>query len=259
MNTANPLFSDSWSQVHGLRMYARIANTRNATPVVLVHGLSMSSRYMMPTAQLLARDFAVYVPDLPGFGRSAKPPQALPLPALSDHLYTWMQTCGLDRACFVGNSFGCQVIADLAVRYPEAVERAVLTGPSGDPTRNSVLKQALYTAIDAILSEPFSLLPIALHDYLAAGPRRTLHTLHYLLDDITEEKLPRLTAPTLVVRGGQDRIVSHAWAAQAARLVPHGQLQTLPGASHAVNFSAAPALAQLIRTFITEASTSLSP
>ena len=37
---------------------------------VLVHGLGMSGRYMMPTAELLSPWGRVHVPDLPGFGRS---------------------------------------------------------------------------------------------------------------------------------------------------------------------------------------------
>jgi 2-hydroxy-6-oxonona-2,4-dienedioate hydrolase len=38
-----------------------------------VHGLVVSSRYMVPLAEVLACWFDVYAPDLPGFGRSEKP------------------------------------------------------------------------------------------------------------------------------------------------------------------------------------------
>ncbi len=232
-------------------MVARLAGNDDPQrpPIVLVHGLSMSSRYMMPTARLLADEFAVYVPDLPGFGRSAKPPQAFNTVELSDHLYAWMQECGLATATFVGNSFGCQVIVDLALRYPAAVKRAILTGPTGDPTRCTVGKQVMLAAADAIFSEPPSLIWVGLQDYLAAGPWRTLRTLRHLLDDVIEEKLPDITAPMLIVRGSKDHIVSHAWADQAARILPQGRLETLVGASHAVNYSAADALVRVIREF----------
>jgi pimeloyl-ACP methyl ester carboxylesterase len=53
-------------------------------PVVLVHGLGLSGRYMLPTAEHLAPHFPVYVPDLPGFGDSEKPAQTLDVPALAE-------------------------------------------------------------------------------------------------------------------------------------------------------------------------------
>ena len=45
----------------------------HAWPIVLVHGLAVSHRYLMPTAALLARRHPVGVPDLPGFGLSGDP------------------------------------------------------------------------------------------------------------------------------------------------------------------------------------------
>ena len=46
-------------------------------PVVLVHGFGVSGRYMLPLAEALARWFSVFVPELPGNGRSEKPPTPL--------------------------------------------------------------------------------------------------------------------------------------------------------------------------------------
>lgn len=68
-------FKPSWARVNGLPVFARIAASASAdTPdVVLVHGLGLSGTYLLPMAQELARDYRVWVPDLPGFGRSGKP------------------------------------------------------------------------------------------------------------------------------------------------------------------------------------------
>jgi 2-hydroxy-6-oxonona-2,4-dienedioate hydrolase len=43
-----------------------------------------------------------------------------------------MRKIGLERAVLLGNYFGYQTIADLAVRHPERVERAMLQGPTMD-------------------------------------------------------------------------------------------------------------------------------
>src|SRR4051812_4766159 len=58
-----------WAQVGGLRMHARAglaAADTAALPVVLVHGLVVSSIYMIPLAERLAVRVRVYAPDLPG-------------------------------------------------------------------------------------------------------------------------------------------------------------------------------------------------
>jgi pimeloyl-ACP methyl ester carboxylesterase len=101
-------------------------------PVVLIHGLGLSGRYMLPVAERLARHVPVYLPDLPGFGDSAKPDRALDVPALADALAGWIEAMALAPVALLGNSFGCQIIADLAARHPVLVERAVLEERTSD-------------------------------------------------------------------------------------------------------------------------------
>ncbi len=240
--------------VDGLRMHARVSVDRvpeGSPAVVLVHGLVVSSRYMIPTAQKLTPHHGVYVPDLPGFGRSEKPPSVLDVAGLSDSLAVWMETVGLTSAVLVGNSVGCQVVADLALRHPERVERAVLQGPTMDPEARTALRQAARLALDGT-REPPSLLPIMLLDYLSAGLRRSLATFRYALEDRMEEKLPHLRAPTLVVRGERDPIVPQRWAERAARLLPEGSLVVVPGASHTMNYAVPSELARVVRSFVRE-------
>lgn len=125
-----------WTRVGGLRVHARASGgpaPEERTAVVLVHGLIVSSRYMVPTAERLALHRRVFAPDLPGFGRSERPLEPLDVAALADALSDWMGQVGLERATLVGNSMGCQVIADLAVRHPGRVEQAVLQGPTMNP------------------------------------------------------------------------------------------------------------------------------
>jgi pimeloyl-ACP methyl ester carboxylesterase len=218
---------------------------------VLVHGLVVSSRYMLPLAEVLARWFDVYAPDLPGFGRSEKPPRAFDVPELADALARWLDTQRIARAALLANSFGCQVVADLAVRYPRLVERAVLTGPTVDPAARTAPRQVGRFLLEA--PQQATMAPVIVGDFVGAGPRRTLETFRHLLADPIERKLPHVHAPALVIRGERDRIVSERWAAEAARLLPHGRLAVLRGAGHALNWVAPLALAERATPFLLEA------
>src|SRR3546814_5660143 len=74
---------------NGREMHYRLCiglATPGRSPVVLVHGLVASSRYMAPLIAKLAPDFDVYTPDLPGFGKSWKPRKVLGITALADAL-----------------------------------------------------------------------------------------------------------------------------------------------------------------------------
>jgi 2-hydroxy-6-oxonona-2,4-dienedioate hydrolase len=247
-----PTLRSQWTLVNGLPMFARVSNTRSgAPPVVLVHGLGVSGRYLLPTATRLMPYYPVFVPDLPGVGRSGKPPQALDVPQLTDALAEWMTTLKLTHACLLGNSLGCQCIIDLAVRYPALVGWAVLVGPTMDPEARTLLAALGRGALD-LLGEPLSYWPLLLIDYLRAGPLRTIYTLQYAQRDPVVEKLPRVRVPTLVVRGSRDPIAPQRWAEEMVRLLPAGRLLTLSGATHVANYTAPDRLTRSVRQFLTE-------
>ena len=242
------------TEIGGRPIHARAsldAGARDAPPVVLVHGLLVSSRYMVPLARRLAPDFHVYVPDLPGWGRSFKPRRTLNVPELAEALGWWMDAAGLGRAALVANSFGCQIAAEFAARQPERVERLVLLGPTVDPRARSLVKTAARWLLNVPL-EPPSLDLVVLRDLLDMGIPRTWRTIRIMLEDRIEEKLPRVQAPTLVVRGGRDTTVPQRWAVEATRLLPRGRLAVIPGAPHTLNYNSPRRVARLVRAFLAE-------
>ncbi len=241
-----------WTLVDGARIFARAwkANRLDATrvPIVLVHGIAVSSRYMVPTAERLARWFDVYAPDLPGFGRSDKPRSVLTIPQLADVLRRWLDAVGISRALFVGNSNGCQVVADLAARWPERAIGLVLDSPTVDGAHRAVLPE-LWRLLFDMPRERWSLIPLAARDYLRAGARRALVTLRYAIDDRIEDKLPHIGLPVLIVRGERDPIVSDDWVRRLAALAPRARLVTVRGGAHALNYSRPDDFARLVESF----------
>ena len=72
------------------------------------------------------------------------------------------------------------------------------------------------------------------------------------MEDRIEENLPRLRAPTLVVRGSRDPICPQRWAEEIVQILPEGRLAILPGAAHAANFGAPAEFVGVIREFLEE-------
>jgi pimeloyl-ACP methyl ester carboxylesterase len=142
----------------------------------------------MPLAAKLADHHPVHVIDLPGFGLSSDPGRVLNVAEHADHLADWLEATGLPPVVVLGNSFGCQVAVDLAVRYPDLVRALVLVGPTIDPAARTAFRQILRWLGDTALEDPLQL-PILARDLRDAGLHRVVETLAHALHDPVEYKL----------------------------------------------------------------------
>ncbi|QBQ55731.1 alpha/beta fold hydrolase [Nitrosococcus wardiae] len=224
--------------VNGLSLHFRASTNpgrKEHLPIILIHGLA-SSHYMIPIAEHLASDFQVYALDLPGFGKSDKPRRVLNLAELADALAAWMASLGLKHANGVGNSLGCNVLVELALRHRERVNCLVLQGLTIDPAIRTTHQQVARWLING-RREP-SMGSILFKDYADAGLRCMSLTFRHLLllHHPIEDKLPLVHAPTLIVRGSRDPIASQEWAREAAHRLPHGRWVEIPGEAHTLNF-----------------------
>lgn len=242
-----------WWKVDGLPMHARAAAdaARPATPpAILVHGLGVSGSYFVPAAERLARDFAVYVPDLPGHGLSATPETPPDIAGLARALIAWMDCAGIASAALVGHSMGCQVAVEAALRHPGRIDRLVLIAPVVDPAARSTVRQ-LRHLIRSSVFERLSLIPQVIEDYLRIGSR-IFPELRSMLAYPIEAKLPDLRVPVMLIRGERDAIAPQAWVDEAARLLRAAPAHVIPRWSHAVHYSAAAEVAQAMRPFLAD-------
>lgn len=101
-------------------------------PLVLIHGGHGSWLHWFRNIEALAADFSVFVPDLPGYGDSDRPPPNGGLRSMSGPVVrTLNHLIGVDtRFDLVGFSFGGLVAADVAAERPE-IGRIALLGPAG--------------------------------------------------------------------------------------------------------------------------------
>ena len=243
-------FQSRWRTVRGVQTHDRtsVGGPGDITPLVLVHGLAVSHRYLMPLAARLARRHPVHVIDLPGFGLSSDPGRVLGVAEHADHLAAWLGAAGLAPVAVLGNSFGCQVAVELAVRHPDRVRGLVLVGPTMDPSARTAPRQILRWLYDTAQEDPLQL-PILVRDVLDAGPRRVAGTLAHALRDPIEDKLPLVKVPVQVTRGSGEPIVPRAWAQVATGLLPLGELAETPG-PHNANYGAADHLGKLVLAFL---------
>ncbi len=199
-------------------------------PVVLVHGLSGSSRWWRRNIGALTPYRRVYMLDLIGFGASrARHPFALAEAA--GYLRQWMDQVGLERVSLVGHSMGGLIAAELAADAPERVDRLVLVDPAALPLDAHFLTHALSLLRELRYISP-SFLPVLLADTLRAGPFTFWRAATALMLADLRPKLELIRAPTLVIWGEYDALVPLALAQQLAQYLRYEELVVLKGAGH---------------------------
>lgn len=233
------------ADVGGLRLHVRERVVPGAGAWVLLHGLAVSHRYLMPTATAL-RPASLYVPDLPGFGLSGKPRAVYGPGRHAEVVAAWMDRAGLRAAGVLGNSFGSQVAVELAVRRPDLVAGLVLVGPTADPAAPDAAGQFRRWVRDLGREDPREIAILA-RDVRDAGARRILGTLRRSVEHRVERRLPLVAAPVLFLRGEHDPIAPRDWLERAAAVTPRA---SVPRAGHNAVTTAGAQVAALATAFV---------
>ncbi len=237
--------------VDGQEIHYRVAGPVDAPVMVHVHGFAISGTYLLPTAELLTDTFRVYIPDLPGFGRSPKPARPLGIVELGTALNHFMDAVGIASATLIGNSLGCAITAELIARAPERVERTIMVGPAGG-VQNRPLPRAIAQMARDGLFEPPRLVMVAGPDYLRFGVGRAIKLFSQMTKYPAYERFIAMPIPVLVVIGSLDPL-RPSWRriSKVLSAIPPGfTIVLFQGAAHAINFTHPRELAHLIRQYV---------
>jgi pimeloyl-ACP methyl ester carboxylesterase len=109
---------------------ARLVELGAGDPVVVLHGWGGRIESMAPVLSCLSGARRVLALDLPGFGDSPAPPTAWGTCDYATFVRRVLADAGVERADFVGHSFGAKTSLYLAATTP-LVSRLVLAGSSG--------------------------------------------------------------------------------------------------------------------------------
>lgn len=241
--------------IHGVPIYYQVAGA--GPPLILIHGLSGSSRWWRHNIMPLAHQFQVYTIDLIGFGRS-RGRHPFVLTDAARYLTGWMDAVGIERASLVGHSMGGFIAADLAADFPERVDRLVLVDAAMLPMHMSYLAHAL-GLFRVFWRLPLGFMPVLFADALRAGPRTLWKAARELLSTNIWPKLARITNPTLIIWGEHDALVPRSVAGELQRYLLDTHLVIIPAAAHNPMWDRPAAFNQLVLQFLLTAGANVVP
>jgi pimeloyl-ACP methyl ester carboxylesterase len=122
-----------WVTVQGHQIHYYTLGPKDAPPLVMVHGLGGSAADFRNLAPyLLAAGFRIYLPDLPGFGKSEQPADfSYSIPDQAAIVVGFMDALGLKQVDLGGFSMGGWIVQRIAYDHPERVKRLMLFDSAG--------------------------------------------------------------------------------------------------------------------------------
>jgi pimeloyl-ACP methyl ester carboxylesterase len=243
---------EEWIICGGLPIHFRTSNRADypdGPTLIHLHGFGISGSYLLPTADVLAKDFRSYVPDLPGYGRSIHPERVLSISDLAESVVRFMDAVGVHNATLIGNSMGCIVAIETARIVPERIDRLVLVSPAGGTYNRPIFKGVAQLALDGLRESP-RMFTIAVPDYLRFGLLNAGRLFWQMIHYPTVERFQDTQTESLVIVGERDPLVSERRIVDGTEINNLIQIVRIGGAAHAINYSHPAKLAHLIRAFI---------
>jgi pimeloyl-ACP methyl ester carboxylesterase len=219
---------------------------------MLVHGLGYARWGWEPVADALAERFEIVLLDNRGIGGSDAPPGPYTVEEMAGDVVSVMDEAGVTSAHVVGTSLGGMVAQELALSWPERVEKLVLvcTTPGG-PNAAAMPAATVQLIAQAPTLEPLVALRKFVENALAPDPPEELVQRILAHRLATAQPLPAwaaqaaagasfdawdrlgdLRAPTLVVHGTQDVVVDPANADLLAEHIPDAVIERFEGCGH---------------------------
>jgi pimeloyl-ACP methyl ester carboxylesterase len=266
------------------RRRVNVIELGSGPPVVFIHGLSGSWQNWLEQLPVFARDHRVLTFDLPGFGASQMPREKITIRGYGRFVDALLGELGVSSAAVVGNSMGGFIGIELAIRFPERVERLVLVSAAGlsiEYLRNeralAVLgaienRLAAYSGwlasrSDALARRPgarrmiFGIVakrpdrlpgPLVAEQVRGSGKPGFLPALDALTDYPIRDRLGEIACPTLIVWGAEDKLVPARDADEFARLIPNSRKVVWPETGHVAMLERPEAFNALVQAFLAE-------
>lgn len=228
-------------ELEGLRV--RMEVTGDGRPLILMHGWGCDHTTVRSIAATAAQTHTVYNIDFPGFGGSQEPAKVWGVELYTRLIEDLVRKEGLERPVLIGHSFGGRVSILYASRND--VDKVVLVDAAGIKPKRSLKyylkvysfkagkrfwelllgKEKAQERVDRMRTKRGS------SDYAGASPMMRRILSKVVNEDLTD-RLPLISAPTLLIWGENDTATPIADAKKMSRLIPGSGLVSFPGCGH---------------------------
>lgn len=249
-------FEMSYAPVNGAR--TRVLRAGEGEAVVMLHGTSGHLEAFVRNVPTFSSHFEVHALDMLGHGYTENPGGDLRIPRYVQHVLDYLDSRGIERAHFIGESLGGWVAGRLAADHPDRVSRLVLVAPGGTVANPEVMNRIRTSTKAAVSSDDRALtrqrLELLMHDPVNVSDELVdvRHTIYHrpefvagidhllclqkmenrVEDLLNPQQMARITAPTLIVWGAENPFGDVPEAQRMKESIPGSALEIFPECGH---------------------------
>ena len=232
-----------------VRQWGRPDNS-NREILFLVHGLGANSHLWVKQIPIFSEQYHVIAIDLRGFGRSSKPRgrENYSIKIMAQDVIDVCTKLGVEKINFLGTSMGGFIGQQLALMAPELCERVILAHTACEFAIPSEVMDARLKALDdtsmddyaglvasqALAQPPDPIVAEWLQEMIANNDREAYK--HVLAGALAEfdlaNEISKISCPTLVVSGSDDRVLPPDGGRKIASLIKQAEFVLVDGVGH---------------------------
>ena len=226
---------------------------RRGTPIVLIHGIGNSAEVWSSLILRLSKEYLVYAPDMPGFGKTPVAAEGCNIATHVLYLRRFLDALGYPQVTLVGNSLGGWIATRFAIDYPERVNHLYLLNSAGLRCEQmnspyAVDREAAQRSANHMLGYRLPLPGFILDAIVRTSqmPAYSNFVSGYDPKEELDSVLTQVQAPTTIIWGERDKVFPIACAHDLHTGIANSELVILKGVGHLPQMQASARVAQII-------------
>jgi pimeloyl-ACP methyl ester carboxylesterase len=226
---------------------------RRGTPIVLIHGIGNSAEVWSSLILRLSKEYLVYAPDMPGFGKTPVAAEGCNIATHVLYLRRFLDALGYPQVTLVGNSLGGWIATRFAIDYPERVNHLYLLNSAGLRREQmkspyAVDREAAQHSANHMLGYRLPLPGFILDAIVRTSqmPAYSNFVTGYDPQEELDSVLMQVQVPTTIIWGERDKVFPIACAHDLHTGIANSELVILKGVGHLPQMQASARVAQII-------------
>lgn len=239
---------EGFIRVGDVRAHYLESENRGGLNLLLIHGLGGSVESWKEVLRPLSESFHLVAVDLPGHGLSDKPRASYEIDYFASFICSFMKGMELGSTILAGHSMGAMIAIKAYAICPERIKRLILIDAAGvSETAAKIIREymgdgwtlerlkKLYS--ERIIGRLGKLDEKRLRKMLVERSKQPalhayLKSLNAISKPLSEEDFRRISAPTLIIWGSDDKLTPLTDGIKLSRLIPFSKLVVIEGAGH---------------------------
>ncbi|MFX0126360.1 MAG: alpha/beta fold hydrolase [Candidatus Hodarchaeota archaeon] len=237
-----------FAKINDIEMYYETSGIEGF-PVILIHGVTISHILWKFQVPFLQPYFKVINLDLRNHGKSSKVETEITMELLADDVKLLLDELGIDEAIIIGESMGCFVSMEFALKYPEITKALVLTCGANADNTHFAAKAVLNGWISDFQEDPEIFIKRDV-PHIACRKCRNLESAKDLFDEYykllrsypknpminvfegikkfnVKDRLKEINCPTLIIHGKRDSLIGLPFANEVHQLIKNSLLEVI--------------------------------